>query len=502
MSTNLDQAKYGALISYITIGFYILSGVLYTPYLISKLGISDYGIYTISIAVVAYFSIDFGIGAALTRLIARYRAEGQDEKIKDIIGLTTKIYLIIDAVILVALLLLYLFSNDLFSNLTPIELERFKVVFIITAAFVLISFPMLPLNGILLAYEKIVFIQTVELVSKVLSVSCLVVALMMGYGLFAVVIVNAIVVLLSQFVKLYLIQGKLHAGCNITYFNKKDLQNIGTFSLWATIATIADKFFFPIIPFLLASLSNTTEVSIFAVVAAIEGYVLTIARAMNGIFLPKVMRHVVAQSNKEVFTSMMIKVGRIQLYIVGMIIFLFFAFGRDFIHLWVGKEFDCAYFGLLFVLTPCIFHLTMGIGDEIVLAENKVWYRAVIYVCGSVISLASIILLSPRYGAIGASLAVSAAFIIAYNLIAVYIYKYKLGLNMGRFFKECHLKILPFLSLILLTCLLVNHFWETVSIWGLLVKIIFCSIAGLGILWLFSMNREEKELILSLVSKK
>lgn len=498
-SSSLDQAKYGALISYITIGFYILSGVLYTPYLISKLGISDYGIYNMSISVVAYFSIDFGIGAALTRFIARYRAQGCDDSIKNIIGLTTKLYLVIDFFVFVALSILYLFADSLFSNLTPNELERFKTVFLITAAFILISFPLLPMNGILLAYERIIFIQTTELISKVLSVLLLVLALWLGYGLFTVVLVNSIVVLTTQFVKLYLIQGRLHAGCNLSYYNKDDLHSIGSFSLWATVATIADKFFFPIIPFLLAALSNTTEVSVFAIVAAIEGYVLTIARAMNGIFLPKVMKHVVADSDKEILTSMMIKVGRVQLYIVGMIVFLLFAFGRDFIRLWVGESFDTAYLGLLFVLSPCIFHLTMGIGEELILAENKVMYRAIIYLCGSAINIIAILLLSPRYGAIGASISVSIAFIVAYNILAAYIYQKKIGLNMTRFYKECHFRILPFLVIILSVCLLVNRLWESHSLFGLLIKIFVCAFFGFFVLWLFVMNSEEKELVLSFV---
>ena len=499
MSDNLNQAKYGALISYFTIGFYILSGLLYTPYLISKIGMSDYGIYNMSISVIAYFSIDFGIGAALTRFIARYRAEGQENRIKNIIGLTTKLFLILDILILIALSLLYLFSNKLFTNLTPIELERFKTVFLITSAFILISFPLLPLNGILLAYEKIVFIQSVELLSKVISVLSLVLALWLGFGLYTVVLVNSIVVLSAQLVKLYLIQGKLHAGCNISYYEKDDLRSIGSFSIWATISTVADKFFFPIVPFILAAITNTTEVSIFAIVAAIEGYVLTIARAMNGIFLPKVMKHVVVHSDKEVLTSMMIRVGRVQLYIIGMIIFLLFAFGRDFIKYWVGDAFDSAYLGILFVLTPCIFHLTMGIAEELILAENKVRYRALVYVCGSLINVIALFLFAPKFGAIGASIAISLAFVISYNVLAATIYKKKLGLNMGRFYKECHGRILPFLLLILGISVIVNLIWKVSTIWGLLVKIGVCAIAGGGLLWVSVMNNEEKDILRSFV---
>lgn len=502
MSSNINQVKYGAVISYVTIGFYILSGILYTPYLISKLGLSDYAIYNMAISVIAYFTIDFGIGAALTRYVARYRAEGCEDKIKNIIGLTSKLYLIIDVIIFIALLLLYYFSDRLFSSLSSYELERFKTVFLITSSFILISFPLLPLNGILLAYEKIVFIQTVELVSKCISVILLVFALYLGLGLFSVVTINSLVILSAQLLKLYLIHGKLGVGCDFSFYDKEVLQNIGTFSLWATVSTIADKFFFPIIPIILAAVSNTTQVAVFAIIAAIEGYVLTIARALNGIFLPKVMSHVVAKSDKEIITSMMIKVGRMQLYIVGMIIFAFFAFGRDFINYWVGSAFDSAYIGLFFVLVPCLFHLTMGIAEELVLAENKVKYRALIYVSGSVVNVIMIFILSPKLGAIGAAVAVFFAFVSAYNILAAIIYRNKFGINILRFFRECHLSIIPCFLVVFIFFLSVNHFWLTTTLCGLLIKIVFCVIVGYIILWVFTMNKEEKEIILSFIPNK
>lgn len=496
------QAKYGAIISYVSIIFYIISGFLYTPFLIKKLGMSDYGLFTISLSVIAYFSMDFGIGVALTRFIARFIAEGKDDCVKDLLGLTIKLYIVIDLIIAISLVIVYFFSNSIFANLTPNELERFRVVLLITSSFVVLSFPLLPINGIFLAYERIIAVQTIELAAKILQVSLIIIAIFCGLGLFAVVLVSSCVTIMAQVCKLYYLRNKVGLSFNIKYYNKKLLKAIGSFSLWATVASIADKFFFPAIPFILAIVSNTHEIAIFAIVASIEGYVLTIARAMNGIFMPRVMKHVVAQSDGEIVTDLMIKVGRIQLYIIGIIIINLVAFGREFICLWVGENFLDSYLPTIIVLIPCVFHFTMNIAEEMILARNMVSFRALVYAFGSVINVLFAYFLSERHGALGAGVSISLSYILSYNILASIIYKKKLGLNIWRFLKECQIKILPILISVLIVAMCVNEILiQEDSLCLFIIKICAISIVTIFMLWIFCFNNEEKALFKSIIRK-
>lgn len=497
------QIKYGAIISYFTIGFYIVAGLLYTPYLISRLGLSDYGIFTISLSVISYFSIDFGIGAAQTRFIARYRAEGDEQKIYDLLGITCKLYLAIDLLIMVALCCLYFFSKNIFVSLSSEELERFQVVLLITSCYIALSFPMLPLNGIFLAYERIIAMQSFELFAKVFSIGALVTALYMGYGLYVIVFINALIIWVTQFLKLIYLQRCTHLHCNLHSRDKTILKSLASFSIWTTVATIADKFFFPLIPFLLAAFSNTTEIALFAIVITVEGYILTIARAMNGLFLPKVTKMVVGQAKGEEKTMLMIKVGRLQLYIIGMIITGLIVFGRDFFHLWLGDGFDKSYYAMLIIIFPCLFHLTTGIAEELIYATNNVKYRSLIYVSCSIISTLTIVVLAPRWGAIGAAVGVCAGFVFAYNILAYSIYYKVLHLNIKLFLLKCHASILPILLLVGLMGYMVQTYLPTsgsmvylgvkVSLWGLM---------GFLSLWFLSMNSGEKDILRSLICRR
>ena len=49
----------GALISYVAIFINIVISFVYTPWMIHKIGTADYGLYSLVIAFVSYFLLDF-----------------------------------------------------------------------------------------------------------------------------------------------------------------------------------------------------------------------------------------------------------------------------------------------------------------------------------------------------------------------------------------------------------------------------------------------------------
>lgn len=498
----MSSAKKASLLSYISVVFYVIAGFLYTPYLVKTLGLSDYGIYALAASLIGYFSLDFGIGAAQTRLAAKYIAEGTSWKIRDMLGITSRIFLAIDGLILCLLLVVYFNATDIFSNLTDNELVRFKNVFLITSLFVLINFPLLPLKGLFQAFDRVYELTLIELIYKMSNVGVIVLALYLGWGIYGVVLVNVGSNILAQIFRLYYIFQKEKLSINIQAHDKSVVQFITSFSAWATIAMVADKFFFGIIPFLLAAFSNTAEVAFFAIVISIEGYTLSISRSLSGIFLPRVMKMVVKDQSRSEKTALMVKVGRIQLYIVGLIITGLISLGHEFIVHWLGDGFDKSYYCLVLVMAPCIFHLTQTIAEELLLATNNVRYRAFSYVLGSSLSVLTIVLFAPKYGALAAAIGVCLSFCFAHNLLIDIFYHKKIGVDMIRFFKECHIKIMPVLLICGVLGFCMQSYINTPSFVTFIMKGIVWAVLSSAILWLLAFNKEEKQMIIQMIPRK
>ena len=62
------QIKFGALMSYFAIAVNIVAGLVYTPWMITKIGQGNYGLYTIASSLITLFVMDFGMSAAVGRL--------------------------------------------------------------------------------------------------------------------------------------------------------------------------------------------------------------------------------------------------------------------------------------------------------------------------------------------------------------------------------------------------------------------------------------------------
>jgi len=497
--TAIGQTKKGAILSYAAIAFNVIAGLLYTPFLVRTLGLSDYGLFALSASLVGYFSIDLGLSAAITRFIARYRAEGNEHRVKELLGVAYKLYLIIDIAVFLLLGTVYLFADQIFGNLTPVELERFKNIFIVTSFFILFHIPLLPVNGCFIAYERVVALKAFDLANKIITVTLLILMLVLGFGLYGVVAVNILSTLTIQSIKLLYLHRKEGLAVDLRYYDKELLRSIGSFSLWATVSMIADKFFFSIIPALLAIFSNTREVAFFAIVISIEGYVFSMARALNGLFLPRVMRLVVREGTPEQQTDLLIRVGRIQLYIVGILIAGLIGLGKEFFAHWLGAGFDRSYYAMVLVLVPCLFHLTQTIAEELIYAQDKIRYRALSYVIGSVLSVTAIVLLAPQYGAIGAAIGVFLSFVVAHNIIIDIVYHRVLKIDMLRFLSACHLKILPVFIAAAGLGFLMQIYIDTPTLFLFAVKGVAWGFLCVALLWLFAMNDVEKGMIRQMV---
>ena len=152
--------------------------------MVDTIGKSDYGLYTLSNSLITLFLVDFGLSSAVSRYVAKYRAEGRQDKVDNFLGAVYKLYLIIDAVIFVALVIIYFCIDSIYVKLTPAELEKFKVVYLISASFAVINFPFVTFNGILISYEKFIPLKLADVIYRILMVALTVITLLFGGGLY------------------------------------------------------------------------------------------------------------------------------------------------------------------------------------------------------------------------------------------------------------------------------------------------------------------------------
>lgn len=493
----VNQLKAGAILSYLGLTINIVVGLLYTPWMINTIGKADYGLYTLALSVISLFVFDFGIGQAVTRFIAKYLAEDNQEKANNCLGLIYKLYFYIDVFIFMVLAGVYFFIPNIYKELTPEEIEKFKIIYLAVAFFSVLSFPFIPVNGVLTANEKFIQLKLCDLAHKLIIVFAMTACLLHGYGLYALVWVNIIAGLLAIVLKLFFIKRDTKTAVNFSYQSKTEFREILGFSGWVTLKSLAERMIFTLSPTILGMVSGSVEIALFGIANVIEGYVYSFAGALNGLFLPRVSK--IAADKDGDMMPLMIRVGRLLFFIVGLVIVGFICVGQEFINAWLGEGYEVTYWASVLIILPSLFYVPLEIGCSAIAVRNKVKNQAFVYVIMGVTNVIMGYYLAKIYGCLGLCIAIFLAYNIR-NIGVDIILKKQLHLSMGLFFKEVFLKMgAPlFISVILgIACHYIPVFgWVGFAIKGFLIVAIY-----ILMMWFFALNTNEKNLVETPITK-
>ena len=501
MSAGANYYKKSTIVSYLTIALNIVSSLLYTPWMLSVIGKSDYGLYTLAASVINMFLIDFGFSSAVTRFVSKYNAEGDQEKIDNFLGMLYKLYGIIVGIVFVILFVVYFFIDQIYVALTPAEIEKFKVVYIISGSYSVLSFPFhTTFNGILNSYEKYFQMKICDLVHKILTVGLIIVALVCGLGLYSLVMVNALTGTLTLLAKWIILKRTTKLKINLKYFDKSLLKEIFGFSMWVTVSAICSRLIFNITPNVLAITIGAVAISYFSLASTIEGYTYTFASAIDGMFMPKIARLVKKDPSCTNVQPLLDKVGRIQYYIISLIFWGFVLVGKDFIKLWLGSGYDVVYYCAILLMLPAPFHLSQQIAKSTVVVSGKVKAQAFVNIAKAVVNLVLVVVFSYFWGVIGACVSICISYFVR-NIGMCIIYHKMINLNMFKFHFNCYIKTLPGLIVAIIGGLLVNWFMPDMGWISFILKVAsFTLIFGIS-MFLLSFNKYERELSLGSAKK-
>jgi len=499
--SSSNQIKIAAGLSYTTIVFNIIAGLIYTPWMVRQIGKSDYGLYVLATSLLTFFAIDFGLGGAIARYLTKYRADKEDHKVNQLLGITTKLYLIINLAALLALVIFFFLIENTFKELNPLEIEKFKVIYCIAGFFSIISFSFMPLNGIFMAYERFVALKLFDIISKIGIIILMVIALFLGYKLYALVAINAFIGIIIILFKLLYIGKTTNIKIDFNYKSKELSKQILGFSVWVSVIGIAERLMLNIAPTLLAIYSGTAAIAVFSIGIIMNGYVWTFANALNGLFMPKVAGLISTSDNRDEVTNLMVRVGRIQLFMVGVLFIGIITLGKEFIMLWMGTDFANSYPIVLLLILPGFITLTQEIALTLMYVENEIKYKAILYISSSIVSVLISLFLIPKFGALGAAIGIFIALII-FQVIGMNIVYYRImKINVFYFFKECFLKMSFPLLLSLGFGFFINSYFPAANFLIFLPKAFLVGGVYFGMMWLLGLNESEKELISNLVKK-
>lgn len=489
-----SSIKAGAILSYLTTIVSLLLGLIYTPWMISVIGRDDYGLYTLAISLIGIFLMDFGLGTAVSRFLSMYYAKGEDDKASRFLGTVYELYLILAGMVAAVLITLYLFIDNIYMALDAGQMEVFKNLYIVVAFYSVVSVPFMAQNNVLIANERFVPLKVCTLLQKLVIVALTIVALIAGAGVFALVAVNAVGNILFIAIKAVIIRRNTRTRARFGKIEASTAKEFLSFTGWVTVSQVCGKCNYGLMPSVLGIVSSSSAIAVFGVASQLESYVYTVGDALGGLFMPKIARIVETGDCEKQLLTEMIKVGRIQVYIIGLIFTGFVSFGISFVSLWLGNGFEDVYLGTILLIAPSMISLPQTIGSVALTVINKVKQQAYASV---VMALACIGLgfpLSTAFGALGACGAIAIGLLISRIMFNWFYIKY-LRLDISRFFQLAYTRWFLCATALTLLALVFQHCFICTSWFMFFVETVFYCLVYVAICWFVCFNSYEKDLV-------
>lgn len=498
MKYNKSQLKIGVILNYINIGLGTLIPLCYTPIMLRLLGQGEYGLYKIASNVASYLSlVSLGIGSAVTRYLVKYRAKGDKEGEERILGLFIRIFRLIALASFILGLILTLNLHIWYSeSLTRSELQRMKVLVFLMSCNTAISFSLSPYVSVVNAHEKFVFLQCMNIISTCITPIINLILLWLGYASIGMAISSLAVNVMIQSFYVFYVRRSMKVHAIYKDMPVELLKEILTFSFWVFVGNVVGQLYNATDTILIGAVPSlaTVGAAVYNVGGTLNNMVLTMTTGIGNVLAPRTNYLVFSGASNADLIDYAIRIGRLQSYIITLLVSGFIVFGQPFISFYAGKGYEDAYWVAVLMMIPNIVPLVQSVCLNIIVAQNRHRFRSLVYLG---IALANVIgtwVLMKSMGIVGAALMTGLALVVGQGGVMNWYYWRRIKLNIPLFWK----KILPTFGIGVLLCAITLALSRIVDFYrsGIFIcGIIFYTIIYIMLNWIFVMNDYEKKLI-------
>ena len=498
-----NQRKAGFVLSYISIFVSSVIGIAFTPYMIAQLGKDEYGLYQLLYAVIGYFSLlDFGLGGTLTRFILKYKAEGDNKKVKSVITMFVKIYCTIGlSVLIITFIGSYFLENLFHASINGANLTNAKIVFIIMGATTALSFVRHALSGIQSAEEQYVVMKLVVIAQHIFRMILILILLHLGVGAIGVAFADLIVTSILLLFDMYYCKFVMHYNLMKGKWNTPLFKALFTFSVFVFLQIIVTQINNGLDRIILGRYATLELVALYGVAMQLYNLFNSLGGVIAGITLPQVSKVVFSGADVDKTTNCCAHYSRYQLHISALLLGGFLVLGKHFISIWTpGYDSTQVYVIVLLIVVPQFLESVEGTVFNVMKAKNLQTTRSLILVGVAVLHIILSVILVHMMPVYGTALGTCISFVIGNNILSNIYYHKKVGVNMIQYFKKLFDGILPAWCLVQVIGLAIAKL--PLSGWiGFAIKGLCYSIVYIIVFYYIGINQSEKALVHTCLKK-
>lgn len=184
----------------------LATGFLLAPFVLKRIGASDYGLWILISSLTGYASVlEFGISSAVIKYVAEFRVKGEREEMHALIGTALSLYTALGVLaILFSVGIAFLLPHII--NIPPGDTAKAVHLVLLAGVGLGISIPTTIVVGVLRGLQRFDLLNVLYVINTLLSAGATIAVLLLGWGVLGIAVAAIPVTLLTQLPGLWLIR--------------------------------------------------------------------------------------------------------------------------------------------------------------------------------------------------------------------------------------------------------------------------------------------------------
>jgi O-antigen/teichoic acid export membrane protein len=475
----------------VSVALPFLVAIITIPILIEEIGSERFGMLAISWMFVGYFSLfDFGLGRALTVLVAKSLGEGSEKDIPALIWTAMTLMLVLGVLGFAVILLLSPWLVGDILNVSPqLHDESLKAFYLLSVSIPLVI-TTVGIRGVIAAYQRFDLLSAIRIPMGIFTFLGPVAVLPFSKSLYPIVGVLVVGRLIATTAHL-LLMFRMIPEMRQHYVIAKDyLKPLLGFGGWMTVSNMVVPLMISMDRFIIGAVLTVTAVAYYTTPYEIVSRLLIIPSAFVGVLLPAQSTTLARGRDEDRQHSARLFIKALDYISMALfpLVVLIIAFAYDGLYLWVGQKYaEHGYLVMQWLAVGVFFYGLSQVPFSLVQSAGRPDWTAKLHLFELPIYLGALWWMLGEFGIIGAAVVWTIrAFV---DALALYFMAWVLIPESQASARRFGGTIVFAVALFLLTAQLQN--------WGL--KIIYCLIVLVffGLLaWRFGLQHKERAWIL------
>jgi len=378
-------------------GIVVLTSFLLTPFFINGLGSSHYGLWLLILSILGWFNVvDLGFPQAVQRQIVQALELNDKKRVNVIFSTSMVLFTILGGFSVITLIGLTtipaIFGVEGLDQITLIE------ILLILSVKVLWGFMMNPFHGFfsgMLRFDIDANISSLNAIVKAIMVFLL----LSEWNIWGAVVATLASDVLTNTLKIYYAK-RLFPDLRFSFklASKKEIIDLFSYSKHLVINGIANTIGTKSHPLIITKLFDLPSLTLTSIASNLIMHTSAFVSSITGVFSPLFNKKAARKENMEVLFK---QTTNINLFASTVLFLSLFMFGKVFILLWVGNEFEYAVNLLYLGVISSLLATFSNSANTVLFAQANHKYISLLTITSVIFGITLSIVLGLKFGLIG-----------------------------------------------------------------------------------------------------